>query len=607
MPRGYFRGGGSTRTRPISSDANPSEPGKTQVRAALRRAKAPDAAADAAVAAAVARSRAGGTIETLARRFWAAPGLLSALREPGRAALAAGGAREELAVLARLGPVAAADADDGGVDAWARLLATLGALGRRILSSTPAAARVFAVAATVALERTTNAVAAPAAAPKSSLREILFRPSLHGLNPRRGPCPRKASAEYRATRPSPPPRNRSTSPAVGSPPRKLTPSQVLSDDDVVVRWVQIKGARTPVTLPRRLRDAASLLLDAREGCLGSLHDALTPQDDVRWLDATSADDVALDATLAGTSADALSEASAKAKKSLLAEVVGSSWARAPRGTPLWFRRIARWSVERTTPASSRRGKKYQRRYSSRRAQGSAQARKLEKTATSMEKSFLKAFGASKIAGKTQKRDAAASAAPPKYGPRATADAEALARFLATALAAAAPPLRVSALTALAFRNDAPRRFWSATAARRKEAAAALEAYAAASDEKTLPGDVALAACAGLLLRHALVVADDDDVRDGRPLAPAQLRRVVSTSRGGVAEAARSGVAAGARRTTATREDNASGTNPRRSRRAGATARRRASGDSWRTASRVCAGARIKTRPSRRTTRGGLEK
>ena len=47
-----------------------------------------------------------------------------------------------------------------------------------------------------------------------------------------------------------------------------------------------------------------------------------------YLDATPAAEARLDADLLNTTPDALSEAAAKKKRSLLAEVVGSKWARA---------------------------------------------------------------------------------------------------------------------------------------------------------------------------------------------------------------------------------------------------------------------------------------
>ena len=62
-------------------------------------------------------------------------------------------------------------------------------------------------------------------------------------------------------------------------------SFLFTDDDVVVAWRVVRGAKTPVTAPRELRDRAKDLVDARNGCLGVLFDALVSEIDLGFLDA----------------------------------------------------------------------------------------------------------------------------------------------------------------------------------------------------------------------------------------------------------------------------------------------------------------------------------
>ncbi|KAH8051631.1 ubiquitin-protein transferase [Aureococcus anophagefferens] len=98
---------------------------------------------------------------------------------------------------------------------------------------------------------------------------------------------------------------------------------VLCDEDAVICWKVVNGAKQPVVACARLRWHASRSFEAREGVVAPLADALIAKRDCAFLDASSAADDALDADLAGLSADALSEAAAKKKRSLLADVVGS--------------------------------------------------------------------------------------------------------------------------------------------------------------------------------------------------------------------------------------------------------------------------------------------
>ena len=102
---------------------------------------------------------------------------------------------------------------------------------------------------------------------------------------------------------------------------------LFTDDDVVVAWRVVRGAKTPVTAPRELRDRAKDLVDARNGCLGVLFDALVSEIDLGFLDAPPASEIAFDAQLAQQTADEFSEAAAKKKRSALADMVGSKWAR----------------------------------------------------------------------------------------------------------------------------------------------------------------------------------------------------------------------------------------------------------------------------------------
>ena len=97
---------------------------------------------------------------------------------------------------------------------------------------------------------------------------------------------------------------------------------------MVVAWRVVRGAKTPVTAPRELRDRAKDLVDARNGCLGVLFDALVSEIDLGFLDAPPSQVKSrLDAQLAQQTADEFSEAAAKKKRSALADIVGSKWAR----------------------------------------------------------------------------------------------------------------------------------------------------------------------------------------------------------------------------------------------------------------------------------------
>ena len=276
---------------------------------------------------------------------------------------------------------------------------------------------------------------------------------------------------------------------------------VLCDEDAVICWKVVNGAKQPVVACARLRWHASRCYEAREGVIAPLADALIAKRDCAFLDASSAADDALDADLAGLSADALSEAAAKKKRSLLADVVGSRW-----------------------------------------------ARKLEATAGSVESSFAKAFGlssskkSSPLADVTAAsraaaaRDSAKAAAPPAYSDDDERDLEAFGRFFCLGLAAACPRLRVAALTALAFHDDGPRRLWGYLQARHARALApSLERYFGAASAPTHPPrDVVVALTCVALLRHALLIVDDDELQDrSRPVAPFQLRRVAEALKRGL--------------------------------------------------------------------------
>ena len=84
-------------------------------------------------------------------------------------------------------------------------------------------------------------------------------------------------------------------------------------------------------------------------------------------------------------------------------------------------------------------------------------------------------------------------------------------------------LRLKALTQLTFRNDAPRRLWGFLAAQPERVTYSLSAYFSGG---RLTSDVALACVTAALLRHSLLVADDDDVLQGHPLQPFMLRKVL---------------------------------------------------------------------------------
>lgn len=361
-----------------------------------------------AIAAAAISSRRIGEEALFARHLWPTD-IVAVAGEAGKQALVGDGSAAALRALCEEGPLG--DQEEVGVDAHARLLGTLGALGRRLLSAKHADSRAFADLVAISLQRTENA------------------------------------------------------------------SALFTDEDVVVAWRVVNGARTPATAPRELRNRATDLVDARDGCLGVLYDALVAPMDATFLDAPPSIEIALDALLAKQTADEFSEAAAKKKRSALADVVGSKW-----------------------------------------------ARKLEKTAGSMEKSVLRALGyaapkpAAKSYAPTSKVDA------PSLSPKVTGDAEAWALVCCRGLAACSPPLRLRALTQLTFRADAPRRVWTIIAAR--PPTYALAAYFGGSTSP-LTGEVALACVSAALLRHALLVADDDDVLHGRPLLPFMLRRVLA--------------------------------------------------------------------------------
>ena len=173
--------------------------------------------------------------------------------EAGKRALVGDGASKALRAMIEEGPLA--ESGEADVDAHARILGTLGSLGRRLLSAKNADARAFADAVATSLKRTENA------------------------------------------------------------------SALFTDDDVVVAWRVVRGAKTPVTAPRELRDRAKDLVDARNGCLGVLFDALVSEIE-GFLDAPPSE-MALDAQLAQQTADEFSEAAAKKKRSALADMVGS--------------------------------------------------------------------------------------------------------------------------------------------------------------------------------------------------------------------------------------------------------------------------------------------
>ena len=137
--------------------------------------------------------------------------------EAGKRALVGDGASKALRAMIEEGPLA--ESGEADVDAHARILGTLGALGRRLLSAKNSDARAFADAVATSLKRTENA------------------------------------------------------------------SALFTDDDVVVAWRVVRGAKTPVTAPREPRDRAKDLVDARNGCLGVLFDALVSEIDLGFLDA----------------------------------------------------------------------------------------------------------------------------------------------------------------------------------------------------------------------------------------------------------------------------------------------------------------------------------
>ncbi|KAK7242069.1 ubiquitin-protein transferase [Aureococcus anophagefferens] len=203
---------------------------------------------------------------------------------------------------------------------------------------------------------------------------------------------------------------------------------VLCDEDAVICWKVVNGAKQPAVVAGASGCGGTRVaeLEAREGVVAPLADALIAKRDCAFLDASSAADDALDADLAGLSRTPLLEAAAKKKRPL---------------------------------------------------------------------------GAS-----------SASASPP------------------------CPRLRVAALTALAFHDDGPRRLWGYLQARHARALApSLERYfGAASAPNPPPRDVVVALACVALLRHALLIVDDDELRDrSRPAAPFQLRRVAEALKRGL--------------------------------------------------------------------------
>ncbi|KAH8072044.1 ubiquitin-protein transferase [Aureococcus anophagefferens] len=228
---------------------------------------------------------------------------------------------------------------------------------------------------------------------------------------------------------------------------------VLCDEDAVICWKVVNGAKQPVVACARLRWHASRSFEAREGV-----------------------------------------AAAKKKRSLLADVVGSRW-----------------------------------------------ARKLEATAGSVESSFAKAFGLSSSKKSSPPRRDAASrqrrgggGAPPAYSDDDERDLEAFGRFFCLGLAAACPRLRVAALTALAFHDDGPRRLWGYLQARHARALApSLERYfGAASAPNPPPRDVVVAlACVALLRQRC----SSSTTASSGTVAPGafQLRRVAEALKRGL--------------------------------------------------------------------------
>ena len=126
---------------------------------------------------------------------------------------------------------------------------------------------------------------------------------------------------------------------------------------------------------------------------------------------------------------------------------------------------------------------------------------------------------------------------PRYGDGDDVDLEAFARFFVLGLQSCCGRLRLGALTALAFHADLPRRLWAYVAATQMATmAASLDGYFSAGRAAPSPpprGVVVCLACVALL-RHALLIADDDELRDRRrPLALFQLRTVAATLRPGL--------------------------------------------------------------------------
>ncbi|KAH8097605.1 ubiquitin-protein transferase [Aureococcus anophagefferens] len=94
---------------------------------------------------------------------------------------------------------------------------------------------------------------------------------------------------------------------------------VLCDEDAVICWKVVNGAKQPVA---RRGCVARRELEAREGVVAPLADALIAKRDCAFLDASSAADDALDADLAGLSATLRGRGEEEAVP--LADVVGSS-------------------------------------------------------------------------------------------------------------------------------------------------------------------------------------------------------------------------------------------------------------------------------------------
>ena len=104
---------------------------------------------EAAVAAAASAARRLGDEALFARRLWPT-NIVEVAGEAGKKALVGDGASKALRAMIEEGPLA--ESGDADVDAHARILGTLGCLGRRLLSAKHADARAFADAVSVSTQ-----------------------------------------------------------------------------------------------------------------------------------------------------------------------------------------------------------------------------------------------------------------------------------------------------------------------------------------------------------------------------------------------------------------------------------------------------------------------